>query len=603
MCRVRGDWALLGIIGLDSHQLLQTVGFPRPMTADKNVHVPPQQKEYDAIVVGSGITGGWAAKELTEKGLDTLVLERGRHVEHGADYVTEHVGPWEQEFRGGGSDQVWEEDYEVQSQWINENVKHFFVKDSEHPYTTTEDSSFAWIRGYQLGGRSITWGRHSYRWSELDFEANARDGIAVDWPIRYKDIAPWYDYVEQFAGISGQEEGLPQLPDGEFLPPMDLNCVEQAVRERWADVYSEPRVLTIGRNAVLTEAHNGRAACHYCGPCWRGCSTGSYFSSLSATLPAARETGNLTVKTDSIVHRVEYDPDTNRATGVRVIDRQTKEERAYSGKIVFLCASAMNSVKILLNSTTPHFPDGLANSSGVLGHYLMDHHYNAGAAATFEGFEDRYYYGRRPNTIYVPRFRNLGSPSTRQSDFIRGYGYQGGAYRPDWHRGADMTGIGADFKEKLRTPAPWRMGITAFGEILPREDNYCELHPERTDQWGIPILRFNASIGDNEKAMRKDMAEQAAEMLEAAGGKNVEPYDSGYQFGEAIHEMGGARMGRDPDTSVLNRWNQAHDVPNLFVTDGACMTSSANQNPSLTYMALTARACDYAVEQLRRDNL
>jgi choline dehydrogenase-like flavoprotein len=547
--------------------------------------------------------GGWAAKELTEKGLETLVLERGRHVGHGEDYVTEHVGPWEQEFRGAGSKQEWEEDYSVQSNWINENVKHFFVNDRKHPYTTTEDSSFMWIRGYQLGGRSITWGRHSYRWSDPDFEANARDGVAVDWPIRYEDIAPWYDYVEKFAGISGREEGLPHLPDGEFLPPMELNCVEKKVRRQLDEAYDEPRVLTIGRNAVLTEPHNGRAACHYCGPCWRGCSTGSYFSSLSATLPAARETGNLTAETDSIVHRVEYDSETNRATGVRVIDRETEKERAYRGKIVFLCASAMNSVKILLNSTSKRFPNGLANSSGVLGHYLMDHHYNAGAAATFEGFEDKYYFGRRPNTIYIPRFRNLGDRATRQSEFIRGYGFQGGAYRPDWNRRMDMKGLGKDFKDRLRTPAPWRMGLTAFGEILPREENYCELDPKETNQWGLPLLRFNTSIGKNEKTMWGDMKAQAAEMLEAAGGKDVETYDAGYQFGEAIHEMGGARMGRDPDTSVLNKWNQAHDVPNLFVTDGSCMVSSACQNPSLTYMALTARACDYAAKEMKRDNL
>ena len=571
----------------------------------ERVNVAPQQEEYDAIVVGSGITGGWAAKELTEKGLNTLVLERGRYVEHGEDYITEHINPWEMDHRGQGSEQEWTKEYPLQSKAgpVNAYNKHFFVKDSEHPYTFDEDTPFLWIRGYQLGGRSLTWGRQCYRWSDLDFEANARDGIAIDWPIRYDEIKPWYDYVEEYAGISGEKLGLPHLPDGPFQPPMAMNCVERDAREAIEEAFPE-RVMTIGRTAILTEAkpeHN-RQACHYCGPCSRGCSIGGYFSSLSSTLPAARATGNLTLRCDSIVHSVIYDPETGKARGVRVIDRETKEERAFYGRVVFLCASTLGSTKILLNSTSSRFPNGLANSSGALGKYLMDHHFKVGASATFEGYEDQYYFGNRPNGIYIPRFRNLNA-QTEQSDFLRGYGYQGSAWRSSWARAIGQKGFGAELKETLREPGPWRMNLNGFGEILPREDNYCELDPDTTDEWGLPALRFHTSLGANERAMRADVAEAAAEMLDAAGGTEIETYDNPYRFGEGIHEMGTARMGRDPKTSVLNKWNQTWDVPNLFVTDGACMTSAACQNPSITYMALTARAVDYAVKELNRGNL
>ncbi|MDX1638453.1 MAG: GMC family oxidoreductase [Balneolaceae bacterium] len=570
------------------------------------MHIISQSEEntYDAIVVGSGISGGWAAKELTEKGLKTLVLERGRNVEHGKDYITEHKGPWEMEFRGRGDRKLFEEEYprQLRSDVINEYNYHFFVNDKKHPYQVEdEENPFLWVRGYHVGGRSLTWGRQSYRWSPMDFQANAKEGIAIEWPITYDEIAPWYDYVEKFAGISGQKEGLPQLPDGEFLPPMELNCVEQDLKKSIENSFPE-RTLTIGRSAVLTRPHNGRGACHYCGPCSRGCSVGAYFSSQSSTLPAARATGNMTLRPNSIVHSVIYDKETGKATGVRVIDRNSKESMEFFADVIFLNASTLGSTQILLNSKSEVFPNGMGNSSGVLGHYIMDHHFRVGASGTFEGYEDTYTFGNRPNGFYIPRFRNLG-PDTRMDDFIRGYGFQGGASRPSWGRGMGLDGFGEELKETLRDPGPWRVGMTAFGEILPNYDNYIELNEDETDEWGIPLLKIQASIGENEKNMRKDMAETAAEMLEAAGARDVSPYEGEYLFGEGIHEMGTARMGNDPKTSVLNGHNQLHEVPNVFVTDGACMTSAACQNPSLTYMALTARAADFAVEELKKGNL
>ena len=561
------------------------------------------RETYDAIVVGSGISGGWAAKELTEKGLKTLVLERGRHIEHGKDYITEHKPPFEMPFNGRGDRKTWKQDYAMQSQAgpFNPYTQHFYVKDSENPYTVAEDKPFLWIRGYHTGGRSLMWGRQCYRLSDLDFEANAKEGVEVDWPIRYADIAPWYDYVEGFAGISGQAEGLPHLPDGNFLPPMPLNVVEQHVKEGIAKHYDD-RMMTIGRCAVLTQAHNGRAGCHYCGPCDRGCSSGSYFSSLSSTLPAAQATGNMVLRANSIVHSLIYEEEKDRVTGVRVIDRETKEEMEFFGSVIFLCASALGSTQILLNTRTPRFPNGLANSSETLGKFVMDHHFKVGASGEVEGFEDRYTWGNRPNGIYVPRFRNLGDRRTKVG-FLRGYGYQGGAWRQGWGRGAAEAGFGTALKEKLRQPGKWRMNLIAFGEMLPSADNYVELNPDVTDAWGLPTLRFNVAIGDNERQMRDDMKTQAAEMLEAIGCKDIHAYDNSYAPGEGIHEMGTARMGRDPKTSVLNAHNQAHDVPNLFITDGACMTSAGCQNPSITYMALTARAVDYAVNEMKKGNL
>ena len=568
----------------------------------KNVSLP-RLETYDAIVVGSGITGGWAAKELTEKGLKTLVLERGRYVEHGKDYITEHKAPWQFKYRGRGERQLYEDEYAVQRQCyaFGEATKHFFVNDRENPYTHDPDKPFTWIRGYHLGGRSLMWGRQCYRWSDLDFEANARDGFGVDWPLRYADIAPWYDYVEAFAGISGQAEGLPQLPDGRFLPPMPMNCAEAHIKAGLEEAFPDRR-MTIGRVAVLTQPHNGRGPCHYCGPCERGCSVGGYFSSLSATLPAALATGNLTIRCDSIAHSLLYDEDRDRVTGVRVVDAHTRDVVEYYGRIVFLCASTLGSAQVLLNTKTPRFPTGLGNSSGALGHYLMDHPFEAGANAEVPAPTNRYTYGNRPNGIYVARFRNLDA-KTRHPDFLRGYGYQGGAYRTSWGRGNQMRGFGADFKHALRDPGPWTMWLGGWGEMLPRYENYVELDPDVTDAWGIPALKIHCAWSDNEDKMRRQIAVDAAEMLEAAGCTNIEPFVGENPPGLCIHEMGTARMGRDPKTSVLNAHNQMHDVPNVFVTDGACMASSACQNPSITYMALTARAADYAVAEMKRGNL
>jgi len=556
---------------------------------------------FDAIVVGSGITGGWAAKELTEKGLKTLVLEAGRNIVPEQDYV-EHVPQWEMKFRGMGDRRNLAEDQPIQSTCYacDEWSSKFFINDKEHPYTTDPGKPFRWIRGRQVGGRSIMWGRQSYRWSDLDFEANLREGIAVDWPIRYADIAPWYDYVEEFAGISGEALGLAQLPDSKFLPPMELNCTEQFVRSELARHFGGERVLTIGRAAILTQDHRGRAACHYCGPCERGCITRSYFSSLNATLPAAEKTGRMTLRPFSVVHSVTFDAKTRRATGVRVIDAQTKAAVEFRAKVVFLCASALESVRILFNSATSEFANGLANSSGELGHNLMDHVTAGGATALIPGNEDRFELGRRPNGTYMPRFRNVKS---KHPDFLRGYGFQGGAHREGWNRGILQTGFGADFKKSLSKPGPWRFSFGGFGECLPNHNNYVELEKEKVDAWGIPTLKIHSGWSENELALRKDMAISAAEMLAAAGGREIEPFERNDPPGFAIHEMGTARMGRDPRTSVLNSFNQAHDVRNLFITDGGAMVSSSCVNPSLTYMALTARACDYAVRQMKKGDL
>jgi choline dehydrogenase-like flavoprotein len=562
-----------------------------------------QKQEYDAIVIGSGIAGGWAAKELTERGLKTLVLERGRHVEHGKDYITEDKGDWEFRFRGMGERKLYEAEYPVQSQCyaFGEATRQFFVNDKEHPYTHDADKPFSWIRGYHLGGRSLTWGRQCYRWSDLDFEANSRDGFGVDWPIRYKDIAPWYDHVESFAGISGSAEGIPHLPDGKFLPPMEMNCVEVYVKKQIEKNFSG-RTMIIGRVAVLTVPHLGRAACHYCGPCQRGCSNGSYFSSLCATLPAAQATGNLTIRSNSVVHSIIYDENKDKAVGARVIDTQTKELLEFYGRVIFLCASTLASTQILLNSSAPRFSTGLANSSGALGHYLMDHPYLAGASGEIEGFEEKYYSGNRPNGTYIPRFRNLDK-KTRHPDFLRGYGCQTGASRRGWTRGLYEPGLGADFKRMLRKPGEWEMWIGGWGEHLPRFENYLELDPVQKDAWGMPVLKIHCAWSDNEDKMRQDMAISAAEMLEACGAKSIRTFVAPDPPGFCIHEMGTARMGRDPKTSVLNAFNQCHDVPNLFVTDGAAMASSACQNPSITYMALTARACEYAVRLMKRNEI
>ena len=478
------------------------------------------------------------------------------------------------------------------------------MPDRKNPYV--EEKPFTWIQGDQVGGKSLIWGRQVYRWSDLDFEANLRDGHGVDWPIRYADIAPWYGYVERFIGVSGEKLGLPHLPDGEFQPPMEMNAGEKFVKAGIEKVFPD-RHVTVGRVAILTQRIGDRLPCHYCGPCERGCSTGSYFSSQASTLPAAQATGRLTIVPDSVVHSVLYDAATNRVTGVRVVDAKTKATREYYARLVFVCASALGTARILLNSTSTRFPNGLANSSGVLGHYLMDHHFLAGASGHIDGLLDRYYQGNRPNGIYIPRFRNLGDDASRR-DYMRGFGYQGGASRGGWGRGGGQVGFGIELKRRLQEPGGWTFNMTGFGESLPREANFAALS-DQTDEFGIPVLRIHCTWGDNELAMRKDMAASAAEMLEAAGCKDVRTHDAnkvdalGAEPGLGIHEMGTARMGRDPKTSVLNAYNQAHDVPNLFVTDGACMTSSSCVNPSITYMALTARACDHAVAEMKRGNV
>jgi choline dehydrogenase-like flavoprotein len=556
---------------------------------------------YDAIIVGSGITGGWAAKELTEKGLNTLVLEAGRTIIPEKDYV-EHVPVWELKYRGWDDRAERERTQHVQRECFyacDEYSSKFFVSDVDNPYSTAPGTKFSWIRGRQVGGKSIIWGRQSYRWSDLDFEANLKDGIAIDWPIRYADIAPWYDYVEEFAGISGQAEGLPQLPDGKFLPPMDMSCVELDFRDALAKHFDD-RIMTIGRSAVLTRTHKGRAACHYCGVCHRGCITQSYFSSLNSTLPAAQKTGRLTIRPYSVVHSLNFDPKTRRVSGVRVIDGQTKNALEFKARVFFICASTLESARILLNSTSPDFPNGLANSSGELGHNLMDHHMGAGASGTMPGHEDKMPFGNRPNGIYIPRFRNV---KTKQKDFIRGYGYQGSGSRDGWSRGMNMVGLGPEFKNALKMPGPWRMGFGGFGECLPNHNNYAEIDKDKLDAWGIPTLKIHSEWGENERAMSKDIAIQGAEMLAAAGAMDISVFQDMTAPGLAIHEMGTARMGRDPKTSVLNEHNQAHDVKNLFLPDGACMVSSSCVNPSLTYMALTARACDYAVSQMQKNEL
>ena len=558
--------------------------------------------DFDAIVVGSAMSGGWAAKEFTEKGMKTLLLDRGRQVIHQEDYPTEGATPWELSNNGRVPKEELNKDYEIQKMaFLQEYNKHFFVKDSEHGYEQPDDKMFTWIRGYHVGGRSITWGKQTYRWSEMDFNSNINDGHGVDWPIRYGDIAPWYDYVEEFAGISGSIENIPTLPDGVFQPPMEMTCVEAEMKKRFDEVFDD-RHFIIGRCAHLTEPTEeqislGRQKCQYRNECMRGCSFGAYFSSQSATLPAAERTGNLTTITDAIGHSVLYDPDSGKATGVRVVDANTKEVRDYTARVVFLCASTIGSTQIMLNSVSESFPNGIANGSGALGHYLMDHIYQAGASGRMPGFEDFYESGRRPNEIYIPRFRNLGDD--KQDNFVRGYGYQGSAHRLNWNRGADQVGHGADFKKSLQSPGVWWFRITGFGEMLPRYANHISVDHNNLDQWGIPKLHIDCEFSENELNLQKDIAEEGANMLNAIGLEDVTSFVTPANPGLCIHEMGTARMGRDPKTSVLNGHNQAHEVPNLFVTDGSCLTSTANQNPSLTYMALTARAVDYAVTQMK----
>jgi choline dehydrogenase-like flavoprotein len=560
----------------------------------------PDNNVYDAIVIGSGISGGWAAKELTEKGLKTIMLERGRNIEHIKDYVNATKESWEFPHRGAKPTQQMLEDYPVlkRDYPLNETVLDFWVKDKECPYT--EEKRFDWFRGYHVGGRSLMWGRQSYRFNKWDFEANAKEGIAVDWPIRYDDIAPWYSYAERFAGIQGTKDGLEVLPDGDFMPGMELNCVEKEVKKRLLDHYKGTRHIIIGRSANITQPHHNRTNCQYRNRCWRGCPFGAYFSTQSATLPAAMATGNLTLRPFSIVTKILYDKDTKKATGVEILDAETNQTYEYKAKIVFVCASSFNSTWVLMNSATDVWEGGLGSSSGELGHNVMDHHFRCGANGKVEGFSDKYVYGRRPTGVYVPRFRNIYDD---KRDYLRGFGYQGGASRGRGVEIAEAT-IGADLKDALGVPSEnWNMGIMAFGEMLPYHENKISLDKTAKDKWGLPVLKMDVEIKENEKKMRVDMMNDAKEMLEAAGVKDVNTYDAGYAPGMGIHEMGTARMGRDPKTSVLNGNNQVWDAKNVFVTDGACMTSASCVNPSLTYMALTARAVDFAVKELKKGNL
>jgi choline dehydrogenase-like flavoprotein len=558
------------------------------------------ENTYDAIVVGSGISGGFAAKELCQKGFKTLVLERGRMVTHIEDYPTMNKDPWDFE-NGGKLTHTEREDHYVQvrSGFVNEDNKHFYHNDKADPYE--EKQRFDWIRADNVGGRSLLWGRQCYRWSDLDFEANAKEGIAIDWPIRYKDLAPWYDYVERYVGVSGEKMGLSHVPDGQFLPPMEMNCLEKHIKKSIESKFPF-RNMTIGRVANLTVEHNGRGACQSRNRCSRGCPYSAYYSSVSVALPDAAKTGNLTLRPHSMVHSVIYDDLSGKATGVRIVDRDTKEVIEYFAKIIFINASAPGTAAIMLNSTSDRFPNGLGNDSGELGHNIMDHHYRLGATGMYEGFEDVYYKGRRPNGIYIPRFRNINE-QTKMKEFLRGYGYQGSASRQNYARGANDAGFGGEFKDNLMQAGPWTFGITGFGEVLPYHENKMYLDHSQKDEWGIPKMVFDAGYKENEMTMREFIKSDAAEMLEAAGLKNVKTYDNSGALGVGVHEMGTARMGRDPKTSVINGNNQIHGVPNVFVTDGACMTSSGTQNPSITYMAMTARAVDFIVKEANKLNL
>lgn len=563
------------------------------------------QNTYDAIVIGSGISGGWAAKELTEKGLKVLLLERGRPLEHVKDYTTANYNPWDFPHRGRAPLQYKKDNPVISRDWAmygtaaQEGTMKYWVNEKESPFV--EAKPFAWWRAYMMGGRSILWGRQSYRWSDLDFEANLKDGVAVDWPLRYKDLQKWYDYVETFAGISGSKEGLTHLPDGNFLPPMDLNCAEKDVADRIKTFYKGQRHMFIGRVANLTKEIPGRTKCQFRNRCWEGCPFGGYFSTQSSTLPAAIATGNLTVRTWSIVTKLLYDKDSKKAKGVEVLDAETNKTYEFYSKVVFVNASALNSAWVLMNSATDLWPDGLGSSSGELGHNVMDHHYMLGAGGLIEGFEDKYYFGRRANGFYIPRFVNMNGD---KRDFLRGYGYQGSASRDGWSRDIAELNIGGEFKEALTEPGAWHIGATGFGEILPYHENKISLNKEVKDKWGLPVLTMDAELKENELKMRKDIIKELVAMFEAAGIKNISTWDSKvYAVGQGIHEMGTARMGRDPKTSVLNANNQVWDAQNVFITDGAAMTSSACQNPSLTYMALTARAADFAVNELKKGNL
>lgn len=555
---------------------------------------------YDAIVIGSGISGGWAAKELCEKGLKTLVLERGRDVKHITDYPSAMANPWDLPHRGRETFLEKDTNPIVNKCYAyDEATQHFFVKDHEHPYV--QEKPFDWIRGYQVGGKSLIWARQTQRMSDAEFEGPARDGFAIDWPIRYKDLAPWYSHVERFAGISGNKDGIPTLPDGEFLKAWELNCVEKHIKGRIGQKYKDRHVI-IGRCAHLTEPaqihlDQGRGKCQARHLCYRGCPYGGYFSSNSSTLPWAAKTGNLTLRPDSVVHSIIYDEKTQKASGVKVIDTNTKEEFVFKAKIIFLNAACLNSNLVLLNSTSSRFPEGLGNDSGVLGKYIAFHQYRGQGSATYEGFEDQYYFGRRPTSAFMPNFRNLHK---QEMDFQRGYMV---AFSAGRSKGVlSEEDFGAKFKENATKPGPWGIYIQMQGESIPRESNHVRLSNIK-DAWGIPQLAIDIDYHENDLKMTKDFLTTAEEMLTLAGCKNINMFDSKQNPGLDIHEMGGARMGKDPKQAILNEWNQVHTCKNVFVTDGAAMTSIGNQNPSLTFMALTARAANFAVDAMKRMEL
>jgi choline dehydrogenase-like flavoprotein len=562
-----------------------------------------EKNTFDAIVVGTGVSGGWAAKELTEKGLKTLVLDRGPMVKH-LDYPTAMKAPWELPY-GDEPTQAdiarWPKHTRPSFYGITQSTKHWFADDIDNPYEETKP--FDWFRGYHVGGRSLMWGRQSYRFSQMDLEANGKEGVGVDWPIRYEDLAPWYDYVEHFIGVSGNTDHLAQLPDGDFLPPMDLNCVEKDFQGKLDSKFN--RKLIIGRTANLSaplkhDQSPQRGTCQYRNLCMRGCPFGGYFSSNSSTLPSAERTGNMTMVTNAIVYELIYDNDKGKATGVRVLDAETGHQTEYFARVIFMCASTFGTAHILMNSTSSRFPNGFGNDSGELGHNIMDHIFGTGARAMVDGHEDRYYSGRRPNGFYIPRYRNVG---TDKQKYLRGFGFQGGAGRQDWTRLVEQQLLGAELKEAAEAPGPWYVSMMGFGEMLPSHKNFVTLDRNHKDKYGLPVLNFDAAHQENELMIGKAIIEDAVEMLSAAGYRDVGSFSMKANVGAGIHEMGTARMGRDPKTSVLNGWNQMHACKNVYVTDGSAMASSACQNPSLTYMALTARAAKHAVEELKRGNI
>jgi choline dehydrogenase-like flavoprotein len=558
---------------------------------------------YDAIVIGSGISGGWAAKELCDKGLKTLLLERGKQVEHLKDYPTATKHPWEFQHRGQLPLAVEKENPIASRCYAFDNTTdHFFVKDKEHPYI--QEKPYDWIRGYQVGGKSLLWARQTQRWSKYDFEGPGRDGFAVDWPIRYEEIAPWYSHVELFAGISGNKDGLDTLPDSEFLPAWQMNCVEKEMTAKIMARYKDRNVV-MGRCAHLTqprEVHlqQGRGKCQARNMCQRGCPFGGYFSSNSSTLPWAAKTGNLTLRPDSVVQSIIYDEKLNKATGVRVVDAHTKETTECFAKIIFVNAATLNTNLILLNSTSARFPNGLGNDNGLLGKFVAFHNYRGSLSATVEGHQDEYYYGRRPTMLMLPNFRNVHKQET---DFLRGYMVHFSADRAGWGRDVPGNPVGAEFKEGTVEAGPYGVYMMMQGETIPKITNQVSLSKDQKDQWGVPTLKVNVGYDDNDEKVLADFLAQGAEMLEAAGCTNIRPHDSKQAPGLDIHEMGGVRMGKDPKTSLLNKWNQLHECKNVFVTDGACMVSTSTQNPSLTFMAITARAADYAVQELKKGNL